>query len=316
MSEALTPATATGTASNTALATPGTVVSAQVPDVAGPPHRRLRRKQVLRIIGTIVAVIFGLVWLFPVYWMVNTAFLTTDQIEDPAPNWFPSTPSLRHFSGVLHSHAFWSAMRMSLSIAAIVVIGSVILAFFSGIAISRFRFRFRTSLVVAIIIIQMIPAETIFVSQYRMLDSWDLLNSVVGTSLIYLGTNVPFTIWMLKGFVDGVPVELEEAAMIDGCSRFRAFFSITLPLLGSGLVASTMFAFLASWNEYTLALVLLTKDNAQTLPLWLTSFNGRNQNTDWGGIMAGSTLMALPVVVLFLLIQRNLKAGIVAGSVR
>ncbi len=115
----------------------------------------------------------------------------------------------------------------------------------------------------------MIPAEALFISQYRMLDGWNLLNSVVGLSILYLGSSVPFTIWMLKGFVDGVPFELEEAAMIDGCSRAKAFMTVTLPLLASGLVASGIFAFLAAWNEYTLALITLTSDGSQTLPLWL-----------------------------------------------
>ncbi|MFT4234003.1 MAG: carbohydrate ABC transporter permease, partial [Microbacterium sp.] len=126
----------------------------------------------------------------------------------------------------------------------------------------------------------------------------------------------PFTVWLLKGFVDGVPADLEEAAMLDGCSRFMTFMRITLPLLAPGLVASSIFAFLASWNEYTLALVMLTANDSQTLPLWLTSFSGMNQSTDWGGIMAGSTLMALPVVILFVSVQRHMVAGMTAGSVK
>jgi N,N'-diacetylchitobiose transport system permease protein len=135
-------------------------------------------------------------------------------------------------------------------------------------------------------------------------------------SLLYLGANVPFTIWMLKGFVDGVPVELEEAAMLDGCSRMGAFARITFPLVGSGLVASSIFAFLASWNEYTIALVSLTATKAQTLPIWLTSFSGQNQVTDWGAIMAGSTLMAIPVVVLFMFVQSKMASGLTAGAVK
>lgn len=290
---------------------------------AGSPSRRRgnaprprSRRRTRRVVASIVAIVFAALWFFPVYWMINSSLLEDDELTSSTPVLFPVHATADHYVSILGSSAFWSAMRMSASIAVIVVVGSIVFAAFAALSISRFRFRSRTSLIVAILIIQMIPAETVFVSQYRMLDSWDLLNSVVGTSLIYLGTNVPFTVWLLKGFVDGVPVELEEAAMLDGCSRMGAFFRITFPLVGSGIVASSIFAFLAAWNEYTLALVLLTSGGSQTLPLWITSFSGMNQNTDWGGIMAGSTLMALPVIVLFVLVQRNMVAGLTAGSVK
>lgn len=295
--------------------TPVLTRSAGSPAPDGAPRRR-SRTHTRRIVASLIAVAFAGLWLFPVYWMVNSSLLTDEQLTSSTPVLFPVSATMDHYASILGSSAFWSAMRMSASIALIVVVGSILFAAFAALAISRFRFRSRTGLIVAILIIQMIPAETVFVSQYRMLDTWDLLNSVLGTSLIYLGTNVPFTVWLLKGFVDGVPVELEEAAMLDGCSRMGAFFRITLPLVGSGIVASSIFAFLASWNEYTLALVLLTSGGSQTLPLWITSFSGMNQNTDWGGIMAGSTLMALPVVILFVLVQKNMVAGLTAGSVK
>lgn len=295
-------------------AAPG--LQATTPLAAVARARRSPRRRVLGVLANAVAVVFGLAWLFPVYWMLNTAFLTTSQIQQRTPVLFPVGGTASHFAQVLSSPAFWSAMRMSLAIALVVVLGAMVFGFLAALALSRFRFRGRTQLVVAVLVIQMIPAEALFISQYRMLDGWGLLNSVAGMSLLYLGANIPFTIWMLKGFVDGVPVELEEAAMLDGCSRMGAFVRITFPLLGSGLVASSIFAFLASWNEYTLALVALTSDGARTLPLWLTSFSGQNQVTDWGAIMAGSTLMAVPVVVLFMTVQKRMAAGLTAGAVK
>lgn len=277
---------------------------------------RSPRKTAIRSVSNIVAVLFGLIWIFPVYWMINTAFLTPLQLQQRTPTWAPFGGTIEHFQKVLADPAFWSALRMSVSIALIVVVGCLVFGFFAALALSRFRFKGRASLIVAVLIIQMIPAEALFISQYKMLDGWSMLNSVIGISILYLGTNVPFTIWMLKGFVDGVPVELEEAAMLDGCSRFGAFFRVTLPLLGSGLVASSIFSFLAAWNEYTLALVVLSNNDARTLPIWLGSFSGQNQVTDWGGIMAGSTLMALPVIVLFMLVQKRMASGLTAGAVK
>lgn len=278
--------------------------------------RRGPRRGVLSVVANAVAVLFGLVWLFPVYWMVNTAFLTDAQIQRRIPTLVPLGGTGGHFAQVLGDGAFWSALRMSVSIALLVVLGATLFGFFAALGLSRFRFRGRTQLIVAVLVIQMIPAEALFISQYRMLDGWGLLNSVTGMTLLYLGANVPFSVWMLKGFVDGVPVELEEAAMLDGCSRMGAFFRVTLPLLGSGLVASSIFAFLVSWNEYTLALVALTSDSARTLPIWLTGFSGQNQVTDWGAIMAGSTLMAIPVVVLFMVVQERMASGLTAGAVK
>lgn len=292
---------------------------ALAPAAPAPPRARRRlggQRPVLRVVASAVAVLFGLVWLFPIYWMVNTAFLTDAQIQQRVPTLFPLGGTAGNFGVVLTSPAFYSALRMSLAIALLVVLAAMVFGFLAALALSRFRFRSRTSLIVAVLVIQMIPAEALFVSQYRMLDGWGLLNSVAGMTLLLLGASVPFTVWMLKGFVDGVPVELEEAAMLDGCSRMGAFVRVTLPLLGSGLVASSIFAFLAAWNEYTLALVTLTSNEARTLPLWLATFSGQNQVTEWGRIMAGSTLMAIPVVVLFMTVQRRMASGLTAGAVK
>ncbi len=138
-----------------------------------------------------------------------------------------------------------------------------------------------------------------------MVASAGLLNTIIGTSVIYIAYIVPFTIWMLRGFVAGVPAELEEAAMVDGLSRTGAFMRITFPLLAPGLVASGVYAFLQAWNEFTVALVTLTTDQMQTLPLWLRGFvqASATKEIDWGQVMAASTLFAVPVIVFFLFVQ-------------
>ena len=162
----------------------------------------------------------------------------------------------------------------------------------------------------------MIPAEALFISQYKMLDGLSLLNSVVGLTIVYVASVLPFTVWTLRGFVDGVPRELEEAAMMDGCSRTQAFFKVTLPLLAPGLVATGVFGFIQAWNEFTLAVVVMTREDSKTLPLWLSIFTDVNRGTDWGAIMAGSTLIAIPVVVFFLLVQGRMVSGLTAGAVK
>jgi len=162
----------------------------------------------------------------------------------------------------------------------------------------------------------MVPAEALIISLFRVLDGWHLINTIIGLSLVYIAFVLPFTIWTLRGFVGNVPRELEEAAMVDGSSRPRAFLTITLPLVAPGLVAVAVFAFIQAWNEFIFALVVMNRPEKQTLPVWLQAFNEGARGTDWGGVMAGSTLMAIPVVVFFLLVQRRVVGGLTAGAVK
>jgi len=161
-----------------------------------------------------------------------------------------------------------------------------------------------------------VPAEALIVSLFRVLDGWQLTNSIIGLTLTYLVFVLPFTIWTLRGFVDGIPVELEEAAMVDGATRLRAFWVVTFPLVAPGLVATGVFAFIQAWNEFVFALVVMNKPENQTLPVWLQAFNEGSRGTDWGGVMAGSTLMALPVIAFFLLVQHRVASGLTAGAVK
>jgi N,N'-diacetylchitobiose transport system permease protein len=207
---------------------------------------------------------------------------------------------------------------MSVAITLTTVAFCLLFAFLAALAISRFRFRGRASFVLAVLFIQMLPAEGLFIAQYKLMGSLNLLNSVIGVSILYIAAVVPFTIWMLRGFVAGVPIELEEAAMVDGLSRSQAFFRITFPLLAPGLVASGVYAFLQAWNEFTVALVILQKEEFRTLPLWLRGFvqASANRATDWGQVMAASTLVAVPVIIFFLFVQGRLTSGLVAGAVK
>jgi N,N'-diacetylchitobiose transport system permease protein len=256
------------------------------------------------------------VMLFPVYWMVSSSFITRSEITGPDPNWAPIAGTLDNYRRLFSGGQAAEALRMSLLVTLLTVAAALVIAFLAAVALSRFRFRGRKSFVVALLVIQMIPAEGLFISQHKMLEAANLLNTVVGLGLIYVATVLPFTIWTLRGFVAGVPVDLEEAAMVDGCSRVGAFFRITFPLLAPGFVATGVFGFIYAWNEFTLALVVMTRPDHRTLPLWLTAFADTNRGTDWGAIMAGSTLIAIPVIVFFLVVQNRMTAGLTAGAVK
>jgi len=267
---------------------------------------------------SVLAIVISLIWLFPVYWMLNSAFLSSITLESFTPTFLPLGGSWRNFVNAMDDGTFYSALGMSVAITLIVVFFCILFAFLAALAISRFKFRGRKSFILAVLLIQMLPAEALFLAQYKMMSSLGLLNSIVGVSIIYTAAVVPFTIWMLRGFVAGVPADLEEAAMVDGLSRFQAFMRITFPLLAPGLVASGVYAFLQAWNEFTVALILLPAEDSQTLPLWLRGFvqASATRATDWGEVMAASTLVAVPVIVFFLIVQGRMTAGLVSGAVK
>jgi len=257
-------------------------------------------------------------WAFPVYWMLNSAFLPNVTLQSATPTFFPVGGSWDNFVAVTASGTFFSALGISLAVTSITVVCCLLFAFFGALAISRFRFRGRKSFVLALLLVQMLPAEGLFIAQYKMMANVDLLNSVVGISVLYIAAVVPFTIWMLRGFVAGIPAELEEAAMVDGLTRTQAFLRITFPLLAPGLIASGVYAFLQAWNEFTVALVVMTSDSSKTIPLWLRGFlqSSSSRETDWGQVMAASTLVAVPVIIFFLFVQGRMSSGLVGGAVK
>lgn len=271
-----------------------------------------------KVVASIVAILVSVAWVFPVYWMLNSSLLPNAVLTSTTPRLLPFGGSLDNFVAVFTQGTFWPAMGMSLAITLTTVSFCLLFAFLAALAISRFRFRGRASFVLAVLFIQMLPAEGLFIAQYKMMSSLNLLNNVIGVSIIYIAAVVPFTIWMLRGFVAGVPAELEEAAMVDGLSRTGAFFRITFPLLAPGLVASGVYAFLQAWNEFTVARLILQKEEHRTLPLWLRGFvqASATRATDWGQVMAASTLVAVPVIIFFLIVQGRLTSGLVAGAVK
>ncbi len=277
-----------------------------------PRSARLTRRAGLNAVAVVVA----LLALFPVYWMVLTSFRQGDDIRTPSPSFFPTNATLDNFRRVFEREYFWTALKNSAMVTGVVVSLALVVAFLAAVALSRFRVRGRTAFLVTVLVVQMIPAEALIISLFRILDGRHLTNSVIGLALTYLVFVLPFTIWTLRGFVSGVPFELEEAAMVDGASRIGAFFRVTLPLVAPGLVATGIFAFIQAWNEFIFALVIMNKPEQQTAPVWLQAFNEGARGTDWGGVMAGSTLLALPVIVFFLIVQRKVTAGLTAGAVK
>lgn len=280
----------------------------------------ISRYRSLKVIAASVAgILVFLASVFPVYWMLNTSFTPNGLTRQREPFLYPTNFTWDNFQTVLldsEQTPFWPALINSLSITMLTVLFALAFAFLSSVALVRFGFFGRKTFIVVLLFIQMIPGEAMIVSLYRQLDTWQLLNSIGGLTLVYVATVLPFTIWMLRGFVQGVPEELEHAAMIDGCTRVQAFRKITFPLLAPGLVATGVFGFIQAWNEFLLALVVNSRPEAMTLPVWLRTYQQVNAETDWAAIMAGSTLMTIPVLIFFVLVQSRMTSGLVSGAVK
>jgi N,N'-diacetylchitobiose transport system permease protein len=278
--------------------------------------RRRSRKTILNAVGVAVAV----VTLFPIFWMVSTAFKPAGEIYSLTPHPLPAHPTLSNFSQVIDGNVigmpYWTFLRNSLLVTLASVVVSSLVALLAAVAVARFRFRFRTTYLIMLLIVQMLPQQALVIALFLDFRRVNLLDSLVGLTLIYIAFSLPVTIWMLRNFVAAVPRELEEAAAIDGAGPIRVFWKVLVPLVAPGLVTTSVFAFIFAWNEFVFALTFLGTDQAKyTLPIYVTYFFGRG-TTDWGAIMAASVLFTIPVMIFFVLVQRRLRTGLIAGAVK
>ncbi|HUJ55338.1 MAG TPA: carbohydrate ABC transporter permease [Gaiellaceae bacterium] len=264
----------------------------------------------------LVGIVLFAVMVFPVFWMVSTAFKSDDEIYSFTPTWFPGHPTLHHFRTAIDRPYFWTDVKNTVIVVLITVAIALVLSFFAALALAKYRFTGRKLFIVLVIGIQMLPPTGLVIPLYVVLARYQEVNKLSGVILVYLTFALPFCVWTLRGFLIGIPKELEEAAMVDGSTRLGAFVRILLPLVAPGLVATSVFAFITSWNEYIFARTLLSSGSTQTITVWLSYFYGGARSVDWGAVMAGSTLISIPVVIFFLLVQRRIAFGLTAGAVR
>ncbi|AYC38671.1 MULTISPECIES: carbohydrate ABC transporter permease [Streptomyces] len=274
------------------------------------PGVRRRSKLGWNLLGLLVFVTAG----FPVYWMLNTAFKPAKDAIDPDPSLLPTGVTLSNFSRALDIADFWGPVGRSLIVSLSVVAIGIVVGTLAALAISRFAFRGRKVVIVGILAVQMVPLVAMIIPVFLLLNDLDQYDKLSGLIITYLTFILPFTVWTLRGFIVNIPRELEEAAMVDGCSPTGAFLRVVFPLLAPGMVATSVYAFIQAWNEYLYALMLLSQKN-QTATVWLGNFTTKH-GTEYAPMMAGATMMAVPIVVLFLLVQRKMAAGLTAGAVK
>jgi N,N'-diacetylchitobiose transport system permease protein len=280
---------------------------------------RLRRRSGRFALNT-VAIVVAVVTLFPILYMVSTSFKPATEIFSLTPHLVPSHPTLGNYRAVIDGSVigipYWTFLRNSLFVTITAVVASSLIAMLASIALARFRFRFRTTYLIILLIVQMLPQQALVIALFLDFRAANLLDSLIGLTILYTAFALPVTIFMLRNFVAAVPREMEEAAAIDGAGPVRVFWNVLLPLVAPGMVTTSVFAFITAWNEFVFALTFLGLDQGKyTLPIYVTYFFGKG-SADWGAIMASSTLFTIPVMIFFLIVQRRLRDGIVAGAVK
>ena len=258
--------------------------------------------------------------LYPVLWVVKLALSPTQTLSMSA-NPFPESVTLDHFRDVLGSTdsqgrwLFGRQLLSSLVVSGATTLVGLTLAVTAAYALSRFRFPGKESGMQMLLITQMFPATLMLVPLYSLLQTLHLLDSLSGLVLVYATSSLPFCVWMLKGYFDTLPKELEEAAIMDGASPFQVFWRVVLPLARPALAVTALFSFMTAWNEFILAATLLNDASLFTLPVALQRYVGEYK-VEWGHFAAGALVVSAPVMALFFALQKHLVGGLTAGGVK
>jgi N,N'-diacetylchitobiose transport system permease protein len=281
---------------------------------AGGAEATVGRTRIGSFVANLVGVVFSIVMIFPVYWVVNTAFKPASEVLQFTPSFVPAHPTFDNFVSAFNAPWFKQDLMNGVIVTLSAVFGALVVGFLAALAIARFQFYGRKALILVIMAVQLVPFVALLIPLFVMLNKAQLTNTLFGVSIVYLVLILPFTVWMLRGFIAAIPRELDEAALVDGCNRFQTFWRIILPLTGPGLVATSVYGFIQAWNEFIIINTLNDQEN-QNLMAWLLQ-NQTTRGTSWGPLMAGAVITSIPVVVFFLLIQRNIAAGLTAGAVK
>jgi multiple sugar transport system permease protein len=273
---------------------------------------RERMNLAMRILILLPILIFV---IFPFYWIIVTSFKTTPQISERTSIFWPDPWTTEQYTSLLQATRFLTWFRNTVIVALSSTAISVSLAALSAYALARLKFIGAGFLTTFLLITYLLPGTLLFIPLYQTLTNLGLINSYGALIATYPTFLLPFATWVMLGYFRSIPVDLEEAAMIDGASRLRAFWKITLPLAAPALLSVTLFAFTNAWNEFLFAFVFITSESLRTLPVGLQSLVV-GDILPWGQLMAASLLMAIPVVILYIYAQRYLVEGLTVGGVK
>lgn len=262
-----------------------------------------------------VLLVYVAVALFPLYWLVKVSITPNDILYKQGTDLLPSRVSFEHYATVIGKSDFLLFFRNSIIVSGVTAIASTVLAMASGYAFSRFAFKGKLWIVGLMLVTQMFPLVIVITPIFSIFGTLGLTNSLTGLIIIYTAFNIPFATFLMQSFFDGIPKDLEEAAMIDGATRFKAFVQIIAPLTLPGIVATAGFCFTGAWGEILFALLLNSSASASTFPVGLLLYSTR-ATIEYGPMMAAGVLALIPVCIFFFLIQRYLVQGLTAGAVK
>jgi len=275
-----------------------------------PKHRRRWFRPVYLLIAAWLVGVLG-----PYLWMFVTSITPPSELAQSASRIVPANPSIEAYVDLLTGTAFLQYAANSLMVAAGTVVLTTACALLAGTALSRYKFRGRTAILYGILLIQLFPAILLIVPLYIELKSLGLLDNKFGLILVYTAFSLSFSTWLMKGFIDQIPHEIEEASLVDGCSRFQSFIYVILPLARPGIAAAGTYAFIYSWNEFLFALTFTASDQSRTIPVGLRQFIGENI-IRWEYLTAGGVLAAIPILIGFMFAQKALISGLASGAVK
>lgn len=262
--------------------------------------------------------IFALALIYaitPIYWLFSTAIKTDTEIFNVPIVWIPIKPTLSNLVSVLSNPTFYNYLFNSIVIATLSSLVTVFIGALAAYSLTRFDFKYVSLALLSILIVQMIPSISVVLAIFIIFKNIRLVDTRIALIIVHSAFNLPMTIWILKGFFDDIPRELDEAGLVDGCSYFKLFYKILLPLLAPGLVVSFIFAFIRSWNEFLFAVMLTYTRASQTLPILISGFIS-DRGIEWGTMSAVGSLVILPVIILSLYIQKYLVRGLTAGAIK
>jgi len=277
-------------------------------------RRAILRRRFNKFILLVVVIAIAAIVAFPYYWMIVSS-LESGSIFQWPPRLFPSSVSFEAYQEVFQERPVATWIRNSAFVSLSAAFLSAVIAINAGYSLSRFRNRTNTLFGLIILLTQMLPATLLVIPFYVIYRQLNLLNTLFGVALADVVFVLPLAIWLMKGFFDSIPSDLEEQAQVDGCTRMGAFYRIALPLALPGVIVVTVFSFMAGWDEYFFARTLISSENNWVLSVGLTSFKGQYA-TDWDGIMAAAAVFTLPPAILFLFVQRYLIQGLTGGAVK
>lgn len=257
-----------------------------------------------------------LVAAFPLLWMISTSLKPESELFVYPPTFLPAKPTFEHFRRLLFETPFLVYFRNSVLVALGTVALVMVVATLGAYSLARFRYPGRKVISVAILLTYLLPSVVLLLPLYLSLAWLGLVNSLWSLLVAYATFAMPFSIWLLRTFMQAIPVHVEEAALIDGASRFGAFWDVMLPQALPGIISTTIFTFILAWNEYLFALVFISRDGSKTLPPGVITMLTSAYNVEWSLLMAASVMMTLPLVIVFAFMQRYLTQGLGAGAVK